>query len=73
MAVLELRADITATVWKVLKEVGEPVAEDEAVMILESMKMEIPVYSAEAGVIKGILVEETQTVNAGAVLALVEV
>lgn len=73
MASIELRSDITGTVWKVLKKVGDQVAEDEPIVILESMKMEIPVGSPEPGVIKEILVQEGQTVPDGGVLVRVDV
>ena len=73
MATIELKADITGSVWKVLKSVGEPVAEDEAILILESMKMEIPIASPEAGVVTAILVKEGEIVRDGMVVARVDV
>lgn len=73
MALIELKADITGSIWKILKSAGDDVAEDEAVMIMESMKMEIPVSSPEAGVIKEILVQEGQIVTDGAIVARVQV
>ena len=73
MPIIEVRSDITATVWKVLKSPGDRAEEDEPIAILESMKMEIPVASPEAGVIKEILVKEGETVAEGAVVVRVEV
>ena len=73
MATIELKADITGSVWKALKSVGEPVAEDEAILILESMKMEIPIASPEAGVVTAILVKEGEIVRDGMVVARVDV
>jgi len=73
MAVIELKTDITGTVWKVLKAVGDDIAEDEPVLILESMKMEIPVSSPESGVIKEILAKEGDIVSDGMVVARVDV
>ena len=73
MATIELKADITGTIWKILKAVGDAVAEDEAILILESMKMEIPVASPEAGRIAAILVGEGEIVRDGMVLVRVEV
>ena len=73
MALIELKADITGNIWKILKADGDPVAEEETVLIMESMKMEIPVSSPEAGVIEAILVTEGQIVTDGAVLARVRV
>ena len=73
MATIELKSDITGTVCKILKKIGDPVAEDEAIVMLESMKMEIPVSSPEPGVIKEILVEEGATIGEGAVVVRLDV
>ena len=73
MATIELKSEITGTVWKVLKAVGEPVVEDEAILILESMKMEIPIASPEAGTVAAILVGEGDTVRDGSVVVRVDV
>ena len=73
MATVELKADITGSVWKVLKAPGDKVEEDEPVLIMESMKMEIPVASPEAGVLREILVKEGDTVSDGVVVARVDV
>ena len=42
MTEIPIKAEITGSIWKVLKTVGDKVAEDEPVVVLESMKMEIP-------------------------------
>jgi acetyl-CoA carboxylase biotin carboxyl carrier protein len=68
MATIELKTDITGMVWKILKKVGDKVKEDEPILILESMKMEIPVSSPEPGVILEIAVQEGSTVGEGAVV-----
>ena len=73
MATIELKTDITGTVWKVLKHAGDAVDEDEPVMILESMKMEIPVSAPESGVVREVLVKEGDIVSDGAVVARVDV
>lgn len=73
MAIIEIKTDITGTVWKVLKQVGDAVEEDEPIVILESMKMEIPVAAAESGVVKDILVKEGDTASEGSVVARIEV
>ena len=73
MATIELKADITGTIWKVLKAVGDAVGEDEAILILESMKMEIPVSSPEAGTIAAILAGEGDIVRDGMVLVRIDV
>jgi biotin carboxyl carrier protein len=73
MAIIEVKADITGNVWKVLKRAGDAVEADEPIVILESMKMEIPVTSPEPGVIKEVFVKEEETVGEGAVVARIEV
>lgn len=73
MASIEVKSDITGNVWKVLKSAGDAVEADEPIVIMESMKMEIPVTSPERGVIKEILVKEDQTVGEGAVIVRIEV
>jgi acetyl-CoA carboxylase biotin carboxyl carrier protein len=73
MPTIELKTDITGSVWKVLKAPGDRVEEDEPVLIMESMKMEIPIATPEPGVIKEILVKEGETVSDGTVVVRVEV
>jgi acetyl-CoA carboxylase biotin carboxyl carrier protein len=68
----ELTAHITGTIFKIEKQVGDLVAEGDEVIILESMKMEIPIESPIAGVLTTIYVEEGQAVDEGAVVAIVE-
>lgn len=73
MAIVDVKTEITGNVWKIVKSVGDAIDEDEPVMILESMKMEIPVSAPEAGKVTEILVAEGDTVTEGAVVAKVEV
>jgi acetyl-CoA carboxylase biotin carboxyl carrier protein len=68
----DITAHITGTIFRIAKRLGEQVAAGEEVMILESMKMEIPLESPIAGVISAILVHEGEAVEEGAVLAVVE-
>jgi acetyl-CoA carboxylase biotin carboxyl carrier protein len=72
MAIVEVKTEITGNVWKIVKSVGDAVEEDEPIMILESMKMEIPVSAPEDGKVTEILVAEGDTVTEGAVVAKVE-
>jgi acetyl-CoA carboxylase biotin carboxyl carrier protein len=67
-----ITAHITGTVWKIEKNVGDAIAEGESVVILESMKMEMPVESPAAGRISELRCAEGQAVDEGAVLAVVE-
>ncbi len=68
----EVEAHITGTVWKIEVEVGDSVAEGDTVVILESMKMEMPVEAEDPGVVKQILVEEGQSVSEGDALVVLE-
>lgn len=72
MARLEVKSEVTGTVWKIEKLVGDSVAEFDDIMILESMKMEIPAPSPADGKVVEILVEEGVAVEEGQVLAIVE-
>jgi acetyl-CoA carboxylase biotin carboxyl carrier protein len=68
----EVEAHITGTVWKIECQVGEAIEEGDTVVILESMKMEMPVEAEDAGVVKEILCEEGQAVNEGDTLVVLE-
>ncbi|SEH12023.1 biotin/lipoyl-binding carrier protein [Thermoleophilum album] len=68
----EVPAHITGTVWKIECEVGQQVEEGDTLVILESMKMEMPVEAEEAGVVKEILCEEGQAVSEGDPLVILE-
>ena len=68
----EVEAHITGTVWKIEVAVGDSVAEGDTVVILESMKMEMPVEAEDPGVVKEILVEEGQSVSEGDALVVLE-
>jgi len=70
--VAEVEAHITGTVWKIECEVGDDVEEGDTVVILESMKMEMPVEADDAGTVKEILCEEGQAVNEGDTLVILE-
>lgn len=65
-------AHITGTVWKIEKKVGDEVAEGEVLVILESMKMEMPVDSPAAGRVKELRCQEAQPVAEGDVLVVLE-
>jgi len=68
----EVEAHITGTVWKIEVAVGDEVSEGDTVVILESMKMEMPVESEDEGVVKEILCEEGQAVSEGDALVVLE-
>ncbi len=60
-----VEAHITGTIWKIECAVGDAIAEGDTVVILESMKMEMPVEAEDEGVVARILCEEGQAVNEG--------
>jgi acetyl-CoA carboxylase biotin carboxyl carrier protein len=60
-----LPADVTGTVWKVEVREGDTVSADQTLVILESMKMEIPVTAPHAGTVLQVLVQEGEVVNEG--------
>jgi len=68
----EIEAHITGTVWKIEVEVGDSIDEGDAVVILESMKMEMPVEAEDAGVVTAILCSEGQSVSEGDPLVVIE-
>ena len=68
----EVAAHITGTVWKVEVEVGDEVADGDTVVILESMKMEMPVEAEDDGRVAEIRCEEGQAVQEGDVLVVLE-
>jgi len=70
--VAEVEAHITGTVWKIEVGVGDQVEEGDTVVILESMKMEMPVEAEDPGKVAEIRVEEGQSVSEGDVLVVLE-
>jgi len=68
----DVEAHITGTVWKVECEVGQAVAEGDTLVILESMKMEMPVEAEDPGVVKEIVCAEGQSVSEGDTLVVLE-
>jgi acetyl-CoA carboxylase biotin carboxyl carrier protein len=70
--VAEVEAHITGTVWKIECQVGDSIEEGDTVVVLESMKMEMPVEAEDAGVVREILCEEGQAVNEGDTLVILE-
>ena len=68
----DVEAHITGTVWKVECEVGQEVEEGDTVVIIESMKMEMPVEAEDDGTVKEIKCEEGQSVKEGDTLLVLE-
>ena len=68
----DVEAHITGTVWKIEVEVGDDVADGDTVVILESMKMEMPVEVEDDGTVSQIRCEEGQSVQEGEVLVVLD-
>jgi len=68
----DVEAHITGTVWKIECAVGDSVGEGDTLVILESMKMEMPVEAEDAGTVKEIHCEEGQSVSEGDTLVVLE-
>ena len=68
----DVEAHITGTVWKIECEIGQTIAEGDTLLILESMKMEMPVESEDDGVVKEIKCQEGQSVSEGDTLVVLE-
>jgi len=66
----DIAAHITGTVWKIEVAVGDAITEGDTVVILESMKMEMPIESEDDGTVAEIRVEEGQSVQEGDVLVV---
>jgi acetyl-CoA carboxylase biotin carboxyl carrier protein len=72
MARIEVKSEITGTVWKLESKPGDRVEEGDTLVIIESMKMEIPVITEDAGTVKEILVKEKDPVAEGQVVAVID-
>ena len=72
MAAIEVKSVVTGSVWKIVAAVGQKLAPGEEIMVLESMKMEIPVIAEDGGVLKELRVAEGVPVSEGQVVAVVE-
>ena len=69
---VEVKATITGNVWKIVKEIGDTVEEYDVIMILESMKMEIPVEAPQSGIIREFMVREGASVIEEDIVAILE-
>ncbi|MGH3928652.1 MAG: biotin/lipoyl-binding carrier protein [Pseudonocardiaceae bacterium] len=68
----EIRAEMVANVWKVVVAEGDTVSDGDTLVILESMKMEIPVLSEAEGTISKLAVAEGDVVQEGDLIAVLE-
>ena len=67
----EIRAEMVANVWKVVAKQGDTVSEGDTLVILESMKMEIPVLTEQAGTVRELHVTEGEVLQEGDLIAVV--
>ena len=72
MAIVRVRSEIAGSVWKIEVAVGDAVGEDDPLLILEAMKMEIPLLAPRAGVVREILVAEGEAIAEGEVAVVLE-
>ena len=70
MANFEAKTEVSGSVWKIVTEVGQKIEPGGTLMIIESMKMEIPVICEEGGTVQKFLVDETAAVNEGQAVAI---
>ncbi|MBJ7600173.1 MAG: hypothetical protein DLM67_21835 [Candidatus Nephthysia bennettiae] len=68
----EVKAELVGNVWKVEARAGDEVQEDDVLIVLESMKMEIPVMAPVAGTVREVRVKEQDVVKEGQVLAVID-
>jgi acetyl-CoA carboxylase biotin carboxyl carrier protein len=72
MAKIEVKSEITGTVWQIKAKPGDKVEDGDTLVVIESMKMEIPVITEDGGTVKEILVKEKDPVAEGQVVAILE-
>jgi acetyl-CoA carboxylase biotin carboxyl carrier protein len=68
----EIRAEMVANVWKVVASAGDSISEGDTLVILESMKMEIPVLAESGGTVAQLAVNEGDVVQEGDLIAVIE-
>lgn len=72
MAIEQIKSEITGKVWKLMAKPGDRVEFDQTIILIESMKMEIPVQAPANGVITKILVQEGEDITEGQDVAVME-
>ena len=72
MAIVNVKSEIAGNVWKIQLKPGDKVELEGEIMILESMKMEIPVLSPKGGIIKEIRVAEGEAIAEGQLVAIID-
>jgi acetyl-CoA carboxylase biotin carboxyl carrier protein len=72
LALIDVQSVVTGSVWKIETSIGQKLEPGDVIMILESMKMEIPVIAEDGGVLRELRVTEGVPVTEGQVVAVVE-
>jgi acetyl-CoA carboxylase biotin carboxyl carrier protein len=72
LVAISVQAHITGTIWKVQVKVGDQVTEGQPLVIIESMKMEMPVESPVRGTVQAVTAQEGASVNEGELLVTLE-
>ena len=70
---IKLETPVQGVVWKVAVKVGQTVEAGETILIIEAMKMEIPIESSSPGIVRELLVSEGNQVQQDSVVAVIEV
>ena len=73
MAKLEAKTEVSGSVWKIEVTAGQRVADGDILMLIESMKMEIPVVAEAAGTVVSILVAEEEAIVEGQAVAILDI
>jgi len=68
----EVEAQIAGNVWKIEKAVGDSLVAEDVILVIESMKMEVPVEAPCAGTLREVCVAEGDSIEEGAVLAVID-
>ncbi len=72
MAKIEVKSEITGIVWQIRKQPGDRVDSGDTLIMIESMKMEIPVITEDSGTVVEILVSVKDPVAEGQIVAIIE-
>ena len=72
MAATKVVTDVAGNVWKIVAKVGDALDEDDTIMIIDSMKMELPETAPTSGTLTEILVEEGEAIPEGETVAVIE-
>jgi len=69
---MQVKSEIAGSVWKIIAEAGADLAIDDVIVILESMKMEIPIVAPQAGTLKQLHIAEGDMIEEGQIIATLE-